>query len=399
MLRLTKNSLGMAIILSPIYVFPSGNPQPADFLIVLAALFLLFEHARAGTRIKGGKDLAAVAMLVVWVFVVNALWEVVYPREEWIKYPLFFAFNLVLMIVLLNIKACQNEFRKWLAVSAQFALILSFVGIVISFVAPGMFGTKENYRIIGFYNNPNQLAFNHLCLIGALLLSGGGKIPQQPIAFLAFVLGVMGIAAAASLAAMGGVLVMIAGIFLSSVSSKRIIYFFVLFVCAVGGFAVVDYALENQISAAVIERSGALDRKLDNLSSERKYERIMAFPEYWFFGAAEGGHERFYPYTGGEIHSSFGLLLFCYGLPGLILFMWFLWRVARMLPLGSQLVLASLLVYSITHMGLRTTTFWMFMAVALRLSSTRYSQYKVSNSNKQLAAHSKLPDIDIDGAK
>lgn len=103
--------------------------------------------------------------------------------------------------------------------------------------------------------------------------------------------------------------------------------------------------------------------KFDSIGEERNYDRILAFPEYTLVGAGEGHLDRFYPYDKNEIHSSLGNLLFAYGVPGIALFMALLYSVLRSSPPPIWFVVSGPIVYSLTHMGLRTTLFWIFLAI------------------------------------
>ena len=247
------------------------------------------------------------------------------------------------------------------------ALLVSGVGILISLAMPGFGLTAEarvSGRLMGFFNNPNQLAYHALCMMGAWLVLNEGQTPRRIIEMLALTCGVLGVFLAASLGAMAGFAWLLLAIFLAnSKSAARLGK-------AIGGVLltlVLVFGFEIYTEGAMIDRVQArmerLERKLEDLESERGYHRINAHREYLILGAAEGSVERFPGYGTHEIHSSFGTLVFSYGVIGVVLFLLILWRAVRRAPVYVWLVLAAPLTYSITHMGLRSTAFWLLVVL------------------------------------
>ena len=96
----------------------------------------------------------------------------------------------------------------------------------------------------------------------------------------------------------------------------------------------------------------------------RGYDRMINNPEFLLFGAGEGGFERFESAQPGEVHSSFGTILFAYGLPGLVLFSLFLVMVMRRCGGSRWLLLLPALAYGLTHQGVRFAMFWVLLGVA-----------------------------------
>ena len=96
----------------------------------------------------------------------------------------------------------------------------------------------------------------------------------------------------------------------------------------------------------------------------RGYDRINNHPYYLIFGSGEGMYERFDTYiTKHEMHSSFGNLIFSYGFPGFIIFMIFFFSLFKNLKLRTSMYIIPVVLYSLTHMGLRFTPFWILLAL------------------------------------
>ena len=105
------------------------------------------------------------------------------------------------------------------------------------------------------------------------------------------------------------------------------------------------------------------DRKVANAVDERGYSRILEYPEYVILGAGEGARYRFGPEHSHELHSSLGTLLFSYGVPGLAFFLLMLLFVLRRKRFSVWLLTMAPLIYSLSHQGLRTTLFWIFLTI------------------------------------
>ena len=368
------NSLGailffVGLAFSSLYVFPSGNPQPTDFLLLLASAVILLSRRHA---IKGVRLLWPMVALTAWVVAVSAVWSLLYPEGSFYRYPLFFAFNLVFMIAFVNLHSRLRDPDLFFTRAAGLALLVSGIGVVLSVVAPGILLASESARITGFFNNPNQLAYFSLCMLAVMLVLHKGRIPYHLLTLGAIASGVLGVFLAASLGAIAGLMFLVLGFLVANwKNSGRILK-------AVGAALVVgmlafgfDVYTEGAMSDRVQTRMDRLEGKIDVLETERGYHRIRAHPDYLVFGAGEGSVKRFPGYGKSEIHSSFGNLVFSYGLAGLALFLLLLWRALRNAPVYVWPIMAAPLTYSTTHMGLRSTAFWFLVVLVTVMYAKR----------------------------
>lgn len=366
----------LGIVFSSLYVFPSGNPQPTDFLLAIASISILLSSS---LRISSVKLLWPMIFLTIWVSLVSMVWLIIYPQGLFFKPPLFFAFNLLVMLAIVNLFDRLDNPRKFFAIAVQYALLISGLGVVFSLFFPGTFLASESLRITGFFNNPNQLAYFNLCMLAALIILRNGHLRIVPLELVAVASGIFGIIVASSLGALAGLIAIFISALLGSIRNvKGFIRFLSIFLLLLYSIYSFDIYHQGLISDRLDTRFNRLDTKVSQIESERKYDRILAFPEYWVFGAGEGATERFLGHEGGEIHSSLGNLLFSYGVLGLGLFMFILWRAIRHAPLYAWFALAGPMLYSITHMGLRSTTFWMLIAFILICYVKRQRRIKVS---------------------
>ncbi len=227
---------------------------------------------------------------------------------------------------------------------------------------------------IGTFTNPNQLGYWALASAASyLVLLRGRRLGEWDF-------GVLGCAfwlAAVSLsrAAIVGFLVLIPfGILFQGLRRKTSILsagvaigiatFYFMQAGPSRGFFGEKVSEGSFVETVVAE----LNRRTSHDSLEgRGYDRIWRFSEYLWFGAGQGGHERFTRGVGNrdqEIHSSFAMLLFCYGLVGLVIFSAFvvalLWRMNWKITAYAVPVI----LYGLAHNGLRFSPFWIFLALA-----------------------------------
>jgi hypothetical protein len=121
------------------------------------------------------------------------------------------------------------------------------------------------------------------------------------------------------------------------------------------------------VSAIEYRYERALQR--GNELEVRGYDRIWKYPQYVLAGAGEGDYDRFEAER--ELHSSFGTMLFSYGVVGLVLFLAVLYQSLRSTPLLVKIYVLSVLLYGLTHQGLRFSWFWMLLGIAAGIGSLR----------------------------
>jgi hypothetical protein len=370
----------IAVATSSVYVFPSGNPQPADFLLMLASAMILMRQI---PWIRGLRLLWPMVALTIWVVAVSAVWTALHPEGSFYRYPLFFIFNLIVMVTVVNLYSRLNDPNRFFTRATELALLVSGLGVILSVVAPGVLLASESARIAGFFNNPNQLAYFSLCMMGVILVLQEGRIVYHPLTLGALMSGVLGIFAAASLGAMAGsAFLVLAFLAANWKRSMRILKALgIALVVAVLAFGF-DIYTEGAMIDRIQTRADRLEVKIDAVETERGYHRIIAHPEYLVFGAGEGSLERFPGYGTLEIHSSLGTLLFSYGVVGIALFLLLFLRALRNAPVYVWLIMAAPLTYSLTHMGLRGTSFWFLIVVVTVMYGKRWKTGRKANLNR-----------------
>lgn len=344
------------------YVAGQGGAQPAD--IAIAACFLLLITPRALVRLAGVN--AFLIALMVWALVVNTGWLFASSNTEFLRSASYYAFNLG--IVAATFWTRQKNPRLFdLAAPVVIVLALIVQVLFISFAG-------GSYRSAGTFENPNQLAFWGLCMLGIWVLCRPGRIGPLDLAVVAGSAWVeVNSLSRAGIAAMG-ILVVVWLLRTVRTTRLRLIALMAMAIAAVVLAltpAVSSRLAESQLVAKAEQRINR-QRSLSEFEY-RGYDRILRYVGHIVVGAGEGEKERFVAPGSNhtiEIHSTFGTLLFSYGVLGITLFFLFLWRTTRTVGFDRYIYLTPMLAYGVTHNGLRFSFFWFMVGMLLSYAIT-----------------------------
>lgn len=351
----TAASLFLALTMFPLYLFPSGSPQISDIFFVLFMIFC-FLHLAIIRKLKVYSFPKVWLFLVLLIAVVSFVWSIILQDISPAYNLLFWVFNILVsyfLYVLLRID--HRFFTRVIFLAIYVALFISTVGV--------LFFSDGSVRSSGFFNNPNQLAYFSLLSLSIVMLIRDynlNKIYYYPV----LIFGLIGILLSASISAILAVTFVLAAYIYKSLTLKSFIGMFILVVVvAISVISIGGETLNENLEA----RSSRFDTKVESINSERNYDRITDNIEYILLGAGEGGYERFSDNDTHEIHSSYGNLVFSYGVTGLFLFLLLLYRALKGMSYAQSLALFGPLLYSTTHMGLRSTYFWVLIVICLNL--------------------------------
>ncbi len=354
---------GIYIASNPIYVFPSGYPQPAD--VVMAILILiLFTGYFARIPLHASFYLIEAAFLTV-VAVVNWFWYSQYQDFQFALSSIFYAYDFLVVVAVITMK---KEYGHTFLNVTQMSLIIA---IIIELCALVFLQEHRGIRAIATFNNPNQVGYWTLLTLACLfVLKDQGTIRYGDLALIV----ALGYISANSLskAAMLSVLaLMVIGIWCQGMAQRRKIAL-VLLLAIFAGFMSVQWQRmqgPGDLTYRVVKRLQGLGEQKDDLAEGRGYDRIWRHPEHLILGAGEGAYERFYAGS-KEMHSTFGTVVFSYGILGSTFFLAILWQVFRRAPFKHLLYFGPICVYGITHQGLRFSLLWVFLGLVF--SSAHY---------------------------
>lgn len=350
------------LISTPFYVFPSGIPQPADFLIAFGGgVFLLGKDFLNIIKLPFFKYVFRILGLII---LINTIYWLIYSAfygiENRMYYiSLFYVFNTLFMLIFAYVQK-SNKQNQNTNVIALFIIISLFIQFVLALL--GVQGRNTDIEFVGrptlFFNNPNQLGYYALCIITMFfVLPSKYKKNIFTLLFTIFISSYL-ILYSGSRAALGGVILLSTyviykeGFKLNVRSISLIVISFVAI-----PFLFQTTFVQNSIDSIEIRNERNIGKDMTE-AQIRGYDRIYLNPQYLFYGAGEGKNDRFVSNHQLEIHSGFGTMLFSYGILGLLMFLHLIYFSVRKNLFYSIMLLLPIIVYNITHNGLRSSLFW-----------------------------------------
>jgi hypothetical protein len=304
-----------------------------------------------------------------WILLVNTVWFFLLGELQFMKKTTFYVYNISVFIFIIGAGYHDyNRLKQTLHLTCVVALLMQVIYILVFADAPGR-------RVLGTFNNPNQLGYWALLVMTCLAFTR----EREP-------------ATLTDLAAMG------AGLYVAMVSLSRAAFLSaLLLVCvflltrrlrgpvlalvvagAMAGLVSLQLtnggpllrAFENEATANIAHRLDSVGED-DNEILKRGYDRILRRPEYIAFGAGEGAFHRLHPDgKSKEFHSSLGNIRMSYGIVGILVFAFLFFVVFAGSPFIAWLYIVPIMLYGITHMGLRFSLFWVFLGVVFARRET-----------------------------
>ena len=121
-----------------------------------------------------------------------------------------------------------------------------------------------------------------------------------------------------------------------------------------------EIIVSNQLYKSVANRIARVGSDRDDNLSGRGYDRLTKYPKYLVFGSGEGQSSRF-GYS-IEFHSTLGNILMSYGIIGLVLYLTSVISAIRNNRWKDAYTVFFILLYGLTHNGIRNTLLWMLVA-------------------------------------
>jgi hypothetical protein len=285
----------------------------------------------------------------VWTLLVNIYYFSIYSEIEFLKdgamYSIYYLFSLAFYILLTQ---SDKSIIKIMIYASIIGLIPQFIYTVF---------INFNPRPLLLFNNKNQLSHwtVFVCTIAAIVYKNYPEIKRFKWAMwasivIALVVNYITISRAGMAASL-----LLVGLISIFIDFKSVV------VCVV--LAIAFTSLHYSMSPKPLEKE--LEKIKKKYEGHGKYDsfymrgywRIAEFPKYALLGAGEKlGKERFDDHH--EIHSSYGQMLFCYGLVGISLlfssYFYFFKGESTLL-----LFLLPLLFMSLFHNHIRNPYLWM----------------------------------------
>jgi O-antigen ligase len=373
-LGLHSGILILTFLLLPMYIFSSGSPQPVDILIFINLLWVLIYRYKINKDIN--KDIFTFSYIVIWSFIVNIMYYVIY-QDLWNILSSLALLNGLLIIYTFSVIFYQFIKDK----KITFLYILLFVSILGCFLVKGYTAEfrGDAVRPALSFNNPNQLAYFAIILLGYIILIE--NLPEDykknkfHILFNIIIIIIAHYLLLLSLSRAGIVAAILLDVcILKNIFSKKgfsIFTLILLFFLIIIAWLSTDFILERYS-----KRAGQFEikeSKFDMLTRALKPIKAMNGLELLFgkgtgMKASQSDQDSKSPIAHRtapmEVHNSFGDIFRSYGMIGLLLFSYWFFRLvwkSRRLPNGIMIMMA-LTLFNFAHMGLRFRSFYIFIA-------------------------------------
>ena len=323
-----------------------GVPQIADYYL-LALMGLIFTTLPFRLSRATLAPVLALAGFVVYTAFINLAWAATLEDLSLLKATLFYAYDGMLLLTCLALYGIfQDAFLRVTVYAVGGSVVLQ------ALLSP-LAVTSASPRQALFFNDENQLGY--FCVLAAtIVVLGAQRFAIRP-RYQAIFYGA--IAYLALLAQSRGALLGLTALTVLALLGRPLRLLFVL-----GGAAILGAVLTlDPPSVSKTDERYVVGSEYDTAGG-RGYDRIFNYPEHILVGAGEGAYARFRSdLYASELHSTYGTLLFCYGIPGTLLFTLGLVLFCRYEP-RLALYLIPALIHGVGHQGLRFAFFWAMLA-------------------------------------
>lgn len=366
----------LGIFVSPFYLWGSGLPQLSHMILAAAAGLMLLS-----ALVAWNPAWAAALVFVAYTAAINGIVALVNANPLPLSATAYYAFNLVISVGILTLLHARGLEP---ALTALYRVLFLVLVLQSAIVVTGLGRTFEMFRATGTFNDPNQLA--HWLIWVVVLLVAIGRALRYPVSHslvaLAIALPALALSASRSgILGMSVVIIVVLGLLLARLQkvARRVGPQKVALI-AVPSLLLAVFGLGSWEGVGVVKQLSTglvLFQRFTEVGSftsfeGRGYDRIWKFPEFLVFGAGESVFERWQDKSWFllEIHSTFGGILFSYGLFGFSLFGIFLFQVIRQLHSKVNVILLGApMLYSFATYNLRNSMFWISVTVLLAVGA------------------------------
>lgn len=368
---LTKILIFLFFALKPLYLWDSGLPQFSDFFIIpLVALLLLDKKSKVSSAFNNQNFTAFIAF-VIWIILVNMVAAFILSELSILRHSIIYFYDLICALTIIYfITNYQRATTRIIFYGVFYAVLIQFIVIVSS--------SAFTSRSLGLFNNPNQLAYFSILSAASLIILNNSLKFSGIVAGIGIMLSTISGILSMSRSGLLGIMVLLLGMYVwpsgTKKSNKNIR--FMIMCSSLITFIIIFFSTSLkstewfQVLLARITKDSSAE-----IGSDRGYERLFKFPEYWFTGLGEGAYWRFD--SNMELHSTLGNILLSYGLIGLIIFFYAIHKILIVNSYMYFYIIVAVFMYGLAHNGLRNTLLWIiFVLIAIPIASRKHTKQK-----------------------
>src|SRR5690606_6514570 len=124
----------------PLYLFPSGLPQPADLIMAGAICIAVLYAIKIRSDLGFGSLPQGLIILGVWIVIVSLVWGMIHSSAKFLMDPLFCIYNILVMsLVIVSLKKHERGGHR-IGYAVLAALAISALGAMIGLRDPTEIG-------------------------------------------------------------------------------------------------------------------------------------------------------------------------------------------------------------------------------------------------------------------
>lgn len=351
------------LIFSVFYVFESGYPQPAHFILLIAMLITFSGYCIKSRKIRFPGTLYLL-LFCGYTFVVNMIHYAFSADTSYAISSLYYIYNGSVFLFLLGlIRRSEDTYKKviyWGVVTS--VLIQS----ILAFFYP----VNAEEPFMGTFNSIEQISFWALASL-ALLILIKYKNPLNILDYLVIaLLGYIQIMTGLGLGVVIYILFCAAILFTKMV--RPLHKFFILFLFVILSILTIfNLNAIKEDSNYINFFSNYIEAHEFSASENSALHKTTPKYEYIILGAGEGRGNQDQP---SMLDDGFTRILLSYGAFGAFLLICTLFAIFKRVPFIGLLMLGGLLLFGLGYQNFHSTYFWIFMATAYMIANERRNE-------------------------
>jgi len=338
-------------LLFPVKLFKHGDIQLAHYATTIFSLVVLASNFEEFKSCLQKKPFKYLALFSLWTIIVNAYYAFTTGHAEFLidaaMYTVYSFFSIAVFILLSKQSDTANK-----------VFIYSCLSVMIPICIYVLYFNFTDSKPRATFNNKNQLSqWCFYIALFALFFHTRSILKFKDNKFLVLILSLVTatIIIGITRATIGGILLLLG---LSFFKMPKLIG--LVAVCTVLLLSVHYYFSPKNVNQNIrsFENKFLVKKNKYDTFLGRGYWRVIEFPKYVVLGAGERLHEERFN-DRFEIHSSYGNILFSYGIVGLALLFCSYFHFFKIIEWDLLLVLPILFI-SLFHSTLRLPFTWMF---------------------------------------
>lgn len=359
--KITLHIALLYILISPFYVFRNGLPQPADFVLIVGICLYVIVIKKFRIDLYRLKNIIVIFIInIIFVNAINYITHnISYNGKITDLIPIaYYIYNILVFLFFIHVLKNNNK-------SVEYITKIIIITILIQFIIANTITDVAGIRRSNYFNKPNQLGY-YATITMTMFIILNKYYNQNIISKLIITISTLYLTLiSGSRAAIVGIVLL--GIILLAKEIMKNKLVAILLTVVILLFINVQY---TEYFNSVIDRQIEKENTFYDELLVRGYDRLWTYPEYLLIGSGEMYLNRFSKsYHQLEIHSAFGTMLFSYGIIGLLSFTLLIYYIIKRKIYYNIIVLMPVIIYNMTHQGIRFTHFWVLMAIVYYIST------------------------------